>query len=501
MKVANFLTKELLGREVFAFFLLATFVYVIPLILVDYYYIDDNWRSLEAGTAWAGQGRLFAELLYNALTFTSGAPNIFPLPLLIAVVFMALALTRLTLHYYKQPTVSGCLVLLPLWYNPFFLQNLSYQYDGSVMTLSLVAVIYAIIFRAKSAVLQIVLPGLLIAIAVGLYQISINVFLGLVCIELVRVASDSVPWKSGCSLLGVKFAQLVVGGVVYYVTAYQSIIPERLPLQEWSVNGLARISENIGLVASKAVLLFHGTNRWLMWAVLFCAAAGAVQVGIALYKRKDSVLHRVVLAVVCLLTLPVLLLLVSGAALLFRDFNEGARTLMGFAVLLVLLFYLSHRWLEAVQPRAGLLLAIPLLSMLSLSYAYGRVLNVQKEFATSALFSLGHDIASHPQLREAKRIYLSISYSNHWLSGATGSFELMPVLAYILNVDFFVLAENLPRVGITNVVPEKERRNATLAGYLRYTPVVDSKFYSIYLIGDYGFIVMKEVPSSGEDKW
>lgn len=38
-------------------------------------------------------------------------------------------------------------MLLPLWYNPFFLQNLSYQYDGPIMVLSVVAVIYAITFR------------------------------------------------------------------------------------------------------------------------------------------------------------------------------------------------------------------------------------------------------------------------------------------------------------------------------------------------------------------
>jgi len=39
---------------------------------------------------------------------------------------------------------------------------------------------------------------------------------------------------------------------------------------------------------------------------------------------------------------PTVIFLVSGAVLFFRDFNEGARTLMGFAVLLVLLFYLSQ---------------------------------------------------------------------------------------------------------------------------------------------------------------
>ena len=198
------------------------------------------------------------------------------------------------------------------------------------------------------------------------------------------------------------------------------------------------------------------------------------------------------IGLLCLLTVPVVMLLVSGVALFFRDFNEGARTLMGFAVLLVLLFYLSHLALAPLHERLPLLLLVPLLAMLSLSFAYGRVLTVQKTFASSALYSLEHDIASHQALREAKRIYLSVTYSDHWLVGAAGSFKHMPVLHYLLNIDFYMLAENLPKVGITNVVAEKERRNATRVGYQGFPPLVESQFYRIYLIGDYGFIVMKE---------
>ena len=139
-----------------------------------------------------------------------------------------------------------------------------------------------------------------------------------------------------------------------------------------------------------------------------------------------------------------------------------------------------------------LLLVVPLLAMLSLSYAYGRVLTVQKAFAASALMSLEYDISSHRPLREAKRIYLSVTYSDHWLLGAAGSFKQMPVLHYLLNIDFFMLAENLPKVGITNVVAEKERRNATRVGYQGYPALVDRPYYRIYLLGDYGFIVIKE---------
>ena len=84
MKISDFLVRELGRRQVVLFFLLATSLYVLPLILADFPYIDDNWRALAAGNAWAGQGRLFADWLYQALTFTGAAPDIFPLPLIIA---------------------------------------------------------------------------------------------------------------------------------------------------------------------------------------------------------------------------------------------------------------------------------------------------------------------------------------------------------------------------------------------------------------------------------
>jgi hypothetical protein len=199
--------------------------------------------------------------------------------------------------------------------------------------------------------------------------------------------------------------------------------------------------------------------------------------------------------------LPLIVLLVPGFTLLFRDFNEGARTLMGFGVLLMSLFYLAHLGLAPLHQRLLLMLAIPLLATLSLSFAYGRVLTMEKTFANNALYSLSHDISSHRELREAKRIYISVTYSDRWLAGAQGTFKRLPVLRYLLNVDYFMLAENLPSAGITNVVAERERRNATHVGLMGYSPLVDSLYYRLYLIGDYGFIVMKEPPHGRLLQW
>ncbi|WP_367085605.1 glucosyltransferase domain-containing protein [Pseudomonas sp. HOU2] len=495
MRTSAFLDRELSQRQVALFFLLATSLYVLPLILADFPYIDDNWRSLAAGNAWSGQGRLFADWFFQALTFTDAAPNIFPLPLLLASVAMSLALTRLTFHYFTEPTLASCLVALPLWYNPFLLQNLSYQYDGPIMALSMVAVICAITFEGASRVQRWLVPAALLGLAIGLYQISFNVFLGLCCVELIRAVQRQMPWPEILRMVGWKLAQAGLGILIYSVTAYPFMETLRkTDLLNLDTNPLLQIGINFTRVLQNVALLFHGGYSWVFAALVLGAIAGIVR--LVQYRQ-----HRWPTLLLCLLTLPVLALLVPGITLLFRDFNEGARTLMGFGVLLSGLFYLAHIGLASGHRRLPLLLIIPLLATLSLSFAYGRVLSLQKTFSTSALYSLSHDIAAHRELREAKRIYLSVSYSDRWLASATGSFKRLPVLHYLLNVDYFILAESLPSAGITNVVAERERRNATRVGYQGFPALVDSLYYRIYLIGDYGFIVMKEPPHGRKLQW
>lgn len=492
MNVPLIFYREFERRHVVAFFLMATLLYVLPLILADLRYIDDSWRTLEAGNAWASQGRWFADLFYQALSFTGAAPDIFPLPLLLSASAMSLALTRLTYHYFPEPTLACCLVSLPLWYNPFLLQNLSYQYDGPSMALSLVAVIYATTLRSTSPMRQWWVPVALLVMAFGLYQISFNVCLGLFCLDLFGAACRPLPWRQWWAMLGSRLAQIGLAILIYFVMTLSSIGTERTALLNWKADPLGQIGFNIEIVLEKITLLFHGGYAWIFAVLALCSLLGALRLGRLIFNREEPRWKTVVLSLSCLLTLCLLVLLVPGITLLFRDFNEGARTLMGFGVLLILLFYLAYLALAPIHRRLPLLLVIPLLATLSLSFAYGRVLTLEKTFANGALYSLSYDITSRRELYEAKRIYMSRTYSSHWLASACGSFEQLPILHYLLNIDYFILPESPLFMGITNVVIERERRNATRVGYQGYTPLVDNQYYRIYLLGDYGFIVMKE---------
>ncbi len=130
------------------------------------------------------------------------------------------------------------------------------------------------------------------------------------------------------------------------------------------------------------------------------------------------------------------------------------------------------------------------------------MLTLQKTFASSALFSLSHDIAAHRELRGRPSGFTCRSTipTAGWSARPDRSRQL-PVLHYLLNVDYFMLRKTCRQAGITNVVAERERRNATRVGYQGFPALVDSLYYRVYLIGDYGFIVMKEPPHGRLLQW
>jgi hypothetical protein len=494
--------RVLSPRETLVFFAVAAFLYIYPLILADFFYIDDSWRSQLAGTHWKEEGRLFVEWFYAALTFTAAAPNIFPLPLMIATLAMSLALTSLVRHFFKAPTFSACLVVLPLWYSPFFLQNLSYQYDGPTMALSLVSVIYAITFTSRHAVLNILLPGVLIALALGFYQLSLNVFLGLCCIEVVRLVVEQASFKVVLRTLVHKVGQLLSGVVIYYLTAYPFMADLRQGMLGLHPQVLADVAQRLELVTARVGLLFNAANRWFCLLLAIGAAISWVWAGLRIMGSRQSLAHRCGLIFLYGLTLPLSLLLVSGIALLFTNFNDGARTLMGFASLLVLVLYLNHWLLEKIHPRCCLFLLVPVFSMLSFSYAYGRVMNVQKELTNSIMHHLSYDIASHRELREAEKLYMvSVGVSGNWLPAASGSTTLMPALKYVLNINYFVLAEMLPRAGLINVVRDNPPFTARRFADGELLPLVENKFYRLYMLDGNGYIVMKHVADSELYHW
>ncbi|WP_369989790.1 glucosyltransferase domain-containing protein [Pseudomonas xanthosomatis] len=490
--------RELSPGQGWLLCLLAIGMHILPLVLADLPFIDDVWRSQLAGQlqdpndSWTGQGRLLAQVFHGALGFGTATVNLYPLPLLIAAVVSARALAGLAFHYFEKPTVTALLVVIPLWYNPFFLQNLSYQYDGPVMALALAASVMAITLRGRGWRPMLGAVGL-VAAAACLYQVSVNVFASLCCIEIIRQIIADAPARRVMQALGTRLVQLLGGCVLYRFTGFLLIDVPRtamLPLDtHWPGMLLSRLqiaAEHVGLLITPGVLCF-------VVPLLFLAGAGLAIAVWRLLRSHHPWPLSLALAVLLLALVVAVVLLIPGMSLLFDFYNQGARLLMGFGPAMVLVLWLAHRTLVGLSLRLGWLVAIPLLSMLSFSYAYGRVLVAQKALEQAVSSNIAQAIQVTPGLQDARRFYIhAYDTGQVWLPAASGSFEAMPALRYVLTIGYRVLPEMMPRLGMPAFGLHPALSEAQVLAHSPL-PVVEQTFFSIYRVGDTGYVFMKPI--------
>lgn len=498
MNLVECLNKELNPLQLFSCMVMLCLFFIIPLLLADALYLDDNWRAQTAEGGWGSDARLALIFYYQIVSFTAGAPNLFPLPLLLAVLAMAAGLSDLTRHYFEIPTLGKALVVLPLWYSPFFLQNLSYQYDGPGMALGVVAALRAITYQAPVRWKQILIPALWVTLGLFFYQLIIEVLVGLYCVELLRAARAGWLAERWYRYLFEKFLQLAAGLAIYIGIAYPLLRKgNRAMLLPLDHSGLTEVLRRLREVAGYVSLLINDGNRWLALLLLGLALIGFCRLAGQILSLPERLAHKLVLFALLLLVIPVLLLSVTGATLPFRGFVPGARTLMGLGPLCVAILYLVYCSLRAWRRYTPVLLCLPLACMLSFSFAYGRVLQTQKIMFDKVALQLSTDLTGNDQLNGLSHYYLiNDGDTLGWLPGAYRAMSLLPALKYVLNVNFWILPEVLPRYGVVNISWPNE--NDPFLYRPRPLPTVANKFYDIYIDGVVGYVVTKQISEPQE---
>jgi len=474
-------------------------LHILPLLMADHPFLDDYARQQLARNDWTDVGRPLMVVVFAALSFASGAVNLYPLPLLLAALLTALALARLVRHWFPVPTLSGVLVVLPLWFQPYFLQNLSYQYDGATMALSLAAVVWTI--TADTQCWRYLLGGvLLIAAAAALYQPSMNVFVGLCCLEIMRRVMDDGRAVVVYRYATARFCQLLVAVVLYYASSAWMAESARSAMLALDGQWLAEMQLRLRATSVVVGLLITPGNAWLFVGLLLCALLMLSRALQSVWQRSIGMPERLSLMAALLLPVVLILLCVPGLILFLAHFEQSVRVLMGLGVLLTLLLYLSHGAL-AQWPRLRLLvLAVPLLFMLSFSFAYGRVMALQKELHQANAQALAQDL-SRPLLNGARHYYvLDFWLRRPWIPAAEGTLKSMPAMARIHAYNYVVLPEMLPRVGIDDLhtfyrPPPLDRQQVLAQGSM---PLVSSRLYDIYRVGDDVYVLVKAPEGYGQ---
>ncbi|MFT0868518.1 glucosyltransferase domain-containing protein [Pseudomonas sp. CAM1A] len=472
----------------------AMMLHILPLLMADHPFLDDFSRQHLASSGWVALGRPLTSLLYSGLGFASGAVNIYPLPLLMAVVISGYALAHLIRYWFTTPTFSSLFVVLPLWLQPFFLQNLSYQYDGAAMALSMAASVGAIAlgvqrWRAWCG------GTLLVLVAAGFYQVSINLFAGLCCIEVVRRIIDGSGVRQIWQLMWLRFSQLVVGCLLYYATCAWMIegfyTSGLLPFDErW----LGQVLQRLGTVTETVGLLMTPALQGLAIALVGVATWQLVIVLRRVQQRASSRVECVGLWMILLGMIVVALALIPGLVLFLERFQGEVRVMMGLGSVIVMLLLFVHGALARAPRMQLLVLAVPLVFMLSFSFAYGRVMVLQKALHQSVSQGLVRDLAPYADLAPFKHVYLiDFWLKKPWIPGAEGTLRAMPAVSALFPNSYLVLPEMLPLVGIDDFrlffdKPPLSRRQVMAISPLA---LVRSQFYDIHQVGNDAYVLMK----------
>lgn len=487
------LLRPLSQRQLLIFFAAAVLLFVYPVLEADYAFYDDTGRELLLGKdLWREQGRLLMELFQGVVSFNADTVNVFPLPMFIVLPVFAGALASLCKQYFPHPTVLECLVVLPLCYSPFFLGNLTYQYDGPMMVLALSCVMYAVSFQSERYWVRTLFCAALLAVALSFYQITAQVFIGLCCIECVRRVGEVQSLGHIIGVLAEKVLQLLLGSLFYYLTAFRFYASWRGGLAQPPQGWLQMLDERVARVSGSVGLLINDANGWLFIFIGIVAGMGFLLTLSRAFRASKPLWERLLLLVLCVVALLVLLLSVPGSILVLEDFALYARTLMGLSCLLVLVLYCSYKALETLSPFANIVLFVPLFWMLSFSYAYGRILVAQKAFETSVVYSIGYEFSSRQALREIKDFYLIPPENGQlWVPAVAATLDKMPALRFVLSFEQITIAERLPMAGINNVsgIDPRVFNMASIA--TDRVMLVDNKFYDIFRVKDVGYILMK----------
>lgn len=485
-------------------FAIAVGLFVYPIIKADYSYYDDASRVLFLGDDfWRLQGRLFMELVQTMASFSTHSIDVFPLTLFLVLPVLVAAMVSLCRHYFPQPCLLDTQVVMPILYTPFILAILNYQYDGPMVVLGMCCVIFAVTFNDERRGLKWVVSGILLAASAGLYQTTVQIFVGLCCIDCIRAIDEGAPFRSVLRVLIERVMQLVLGLFLYYISAFQLYTSTRGSLARPDGTWWELLRWRAGSVFEACALFVTDGNRWLFVAAGIVMGAGLATLMWSVLSCRRSLAERCLLALLCLVALAVTVIAVPGPLLVIDDFSLGPRTLIALSCVCVLGFYFARKVLWALHPMLTGLLIIPLFGMLSFSYAYGRVLVAEKTFETSIVYSVSHDLASNSQLRMVKDFYLLPSRPyQRWVPGSvTAVMEAMPAIKFVLTLPQMTTPERFPMMGITNVTGGSWEAFMTLSHETAPEPIVNNRFYDIVRIGDVGFIQLKAPEGSGRYKY
>ena len=374
-------------------------LYILPIILANFYYIDDLGRSLRGYTGWNSNGRPLLSLL--AIVFSDGKPlmDISPWIQVVAGSIFNYSLV-VYIRKYVDRASAFCIFYIAVfaYLNLFLLENFSYKYDslGMFLSISLYFILFALPHSMNKKIVLIA-SVFAVILSSSLYQAAIGTYISLALLEVLWNLYEQKDGNIISKEILIRVAGLLGGSLIYKLTVVKIYVKDGYSLEHagminiFSNEGIEKFVHNIHEFA----FMFQSygmTIGVLGILLLLILCVGLAYIAYVIWNRRDERKLLRIVSVGFVFVVPILLVIASVIALLLLESPVIApRVMLSFTVFTLFIGFVLYRLSEIKKG----FLAIAILSMiciLSFSSYYGNLLTSQEKTNHLVASYIVHDM-------------------------------------------------------------------------------------------------------------
>lgn len=479
--------KAFVGLTIFSL------LYILPIVLANFYYIDDLGRSLRGYTGWNSNGRPLLSLL--AIIFSDGKPlmDISPWIQVAAGIVFNYSLVIYIRKYVDRASAFGIFCIGVFAYlNLFLLENFSYKYDslGMLLSISLYFVLFSLPHRMNK---KMVLIASIVAVLLSssLYQAAIGAYLSLALLEALWNLYEQKSWSIIIKEILIRVAGFLAGSIIYKLTVVKLYVKDGYSLEHagmvnvFSHEGIERFVHNVHEFAS--MFQSYGVTIGILGILLLLTLCiGLGYIAYTVWNQRDERKSLKILSVGFVFAVPILLVIASVMALiLLKSPIIAPRVMLSFTVFTLFIGFVIYR-LSEVKKGFLTMAILSMICILSFSSYYGNLLTNQEKMNHLVASYIVHDMN---ELEEKygrdfdKVIFVGSAPRSHELSLAIGKRPLFGrLIPIVMNNDWhwggqYLSHYRMKKVDIKSDSDDKQYIDSV-------APDQKNEFYQMYVRND-----------------
>ncbi|MGI4876697.1 MAG: glucosyltransferase domain-containing protein [Janthinobacterium lividum] len=463
----------------------------LPIMLAGRPYLDDIGRNLTGSAGWTQVGRPMANLTMEAMNFSLDyITNLSPLPLLLSIIILAAVSAWATIRFQMRLDV-GILGFGTLVCNPFFLENLSYQFDCLPMSLGVAFAMLPVLldrhFASRSFAL---LSVACIIISLSFYQPSANVYIVMSCFAVVTRLDRATTFRHvihECSFL----LTYLIGAFLY------RLMLTFLPLDGYAKSHARALRPEQASDIIKNLLiiyrdisenLLYSTSTIILLALIVLAGISGL---LGILRVRTSISTKTTQITFAIAIFSIMLLGIAGPLAILENPVLAPRVFIGFGAvgacaLTLLVQTYRGTWLD---PVVKIFIVIVLLGQLTMSFAYGNALSAQSAFEEGMARNIVEDIHSIAESTPAVLLISGEGFTALTVKRQQKRYPIIKALVFpIIKEDGYWGGILLRVNGLSDnvVIPDTvhgQSRVDRIAAACQHPRVINRRYYDIFQNG------------------